>query len=192
MVVVGLVLLIIGAVLTFVPVAPQPSETVYSDSYEPYYHAHISEFSLTGTIAVSVSWSANATVEILAAALSCQGSDCPTGNITQVSGLVNQTGTSGSFTLYQPSGGSFIMGIWSTSGNVPASATFNLTTAVTQIGVILVIIGILVLIAGVVLRKKRPKAPAAVPPAPSQPSSTGTSATAAPPGPPPQGPGPQG
>ncbi len=183
-VVAGIVLLIIGFVLTFVPVVPQTSETVYSDSYAPDYHAHITEYSLTGNIAVAVSWTANASVVILAAALSCQGSGCPNESITQVSGLINQSGTSGSFTLQQPSGGSFIMGIWSTAGNVSASATFKLTTAITEIGALFVIIGVLLLIVGLVLRRKV-KAPAATP----GPGATSTVATTtpAPPAPPPPG-----
>ena len=160
LVIVGAVVLVVGAVLLFVPIVPQASQKVSSNSASPYVFMSVSGFSLTGTIPVAVSWSANATVTVVAAACT---SACNT--ISGLSSLTIQSGRSGSFTLNQPDGGEVIFGIANSSS--PASATFNVTTATTTVGSILLIVGIVILIVGVVLKSKGKAMPAAQPmPAP--------------------------
>jgi uncharacterized membrane protein len=165
MVIVGVIVVIIGAVLLFVPLVPQTSQTVASNSSTPFYLGSVSGFSLTGNIAVAVSWTSTTTVTIAAAA--CSGT-CS--NISQISGITTQSGTSGSFTLNQPDGGEVIMGIV-TSGGAAANATFKITTALATVGSILVIVGIVILIAGIVLHRKKPAAEPAPAPTPAYDSS---------------------
>lgn len=169
LVVAGVIVIIVGAVLLFVPVVPQASETVQSNSSAPYYLGSISGFSLTGSIPISVSWTSTSSVEVIAAAVSCSGSGCT--NVSQISGTTAESGTSGSFTLNQPDGGSIIMGIASVTGGGTANATFKITTAITTVGSILVIVGILLLIVGLVLKSKRP-APIEAPAQAAEPMST--------------------
>jgi uncharacterized membrane protein len=150
-VVVGIVLVVIGAVLMFVPVVGQGSQKVDSSSSTPYDVFSVSGFSLTGSIPVSVAWTSTAAVTIVAAACSAS---CNTGDVSGISGLTEQTGTSGSFTLNQPDGGEVLVGVVSSGSGSPATATFSITTALTTVGSILLVLGIVILIVGVVLRSK--------------------------------------
>ncbi len=168
----GVVLLVIGAVMLFVPLVPQGSQTVQASSSAPFYAGNVSGFSLTGNIPVSVSWTATTGVEVVAAACSAQ---CDSGNIASLSDLTIQNGTSGSFTLNQPNGGSIIMGI-ATSSSGGAQATFKVTTALSTVGTILVVVGIVLVIVGVVLRSKKARAAAVEPSATEQPASVEPSA----------------
>ncbi len=175
LVVVGIVLAVIGAALLFVPVVPQSNETVSSSSSTPYVIISVGGYSLTGSVPVAVSWSTNGStsVEVLAGACSatCNGSS------SQISDITSQNGTSGSFTLNQPDGGSIIMGVVY-AGSPAVAVTFKITTALSTVGTILVVVGILILILGVVLRRK-PKAsaasapPTAVGPSPPAPTTPG-------------------
>lgn len=179
LVIVGIVLAILGGVLLFVPIVPQTSQTVQSSSdTPPYFLGSISGYSLTGTIAVSVTWTATSTVDVVAGACT---SPCANASSTAgVTDITSQTGTSGSFTLNQPNGGYILMGIFDSSGQAAANATFKITTALSTVGTVLLPVGIILLIVGVVVRKKGSKAPAAsaptetmetTPPAGSPPSS---------------------
>jgi hypothetical protein len=154
LVVVGVVLLLIGAVLLFVPVVPQSNETVSSNSELPYYAASISGFALTGSTPVSVSWSVNGSTPVEIVAGACTSS-CA--NATQISSITTQNATSGSFTLNQPNGGSILMGV--VYGGGPVTVTFKIATALSTVGTALLVIGILVLIAGLVLGRKPKPAP---------------------------------
>jgi uncharacterized membrane protein len=167
LVIVGVILLIVGAVLLFVPVVPQSNETVSSSSSTPYYEASVSGYSISGSIPISVTWtSSGPAVEVAAGACS---SGCT--NPSQVSSLTFQNGTSGSFTLNQPNGGSIVMGeIY--SGSSAVNVTFKITTALSTVGTILVPVGILILIVGAVLKGKGAKMAAAPAPTPAEPSST--------------------
>lgn len=171
-VVVGIVLAVIGAVLLFVPVVPQANQTVQSGSSTPYVLFSVTGFSITGSIPVSMSWSSPTSVTILAAACSAHCS----ANVSQISGITSQTGTSGSFTLSQPDGGEVIFGVLSfnTSGSAP-TVTLKTSTALTTVGSILLIVGIIVLILGVVVKSKKAKmAAASSAPMSSMPSSPST------------------
>jgi len=169
---VGLVAIVIGLVLVLVPLVGQGSQTVvYSTSNTktlPYYEAAVSGFSLTGTIPIAVSWTANTSAPVQVVAAACTAS-C-NGNIDDLSDLTNQTGTSGSFTLDQPNGGSIIFGILTTTGGNDASVTFKVTSALSTVGTALVVVGVLLLVIGLVLRSPRseaPDAPEAAAPLPS-------------------------
>jgi len=156
-VIVGIVLLVIGAVLMFVPVAAQSAQNVDTSSSSPYAVLSVSGFSLTGNIPVSVSWTASGTVEVISAACSAS---CDTGNASAISGVTIQTGTSGSFTLNQPDGGEILVGAINPSlSGAGQNVTFNITTALTSVGTILLFVGIVILIVGVVLRGKPKAAP---------------------------------
>ena len=156
--IVGVVLAVIGAVLLFIPVTPQASQSIDSNSATPFTLFQVSGFSITGSIAVSVSWTANTTVTM--AAVTCSAA-CAGGNASSIAGLALQSGTSGSFTLGQPNGGYVLVGIFSSgSGSPPAHATLNVTTAQSTVGSIVLILGIVLLIVGVVLKSKSKMAPA--------------------------------
>lgn len=161
MVVVGVVVLIIGAALMFVPLSPQPSQTLTQTSESTPYAFTISGISLTGSIPISVSWTSNTTITLLAVA--CSGT-C--GNLSTLSGVTLQTGTSGSFSLSVPTGGTVEIGTI-TTGGTPSSTTVNVTTALTTVGTILLVVGILLLIVGLVLKRK-PKGMAQPPAMPAQ------------------------
>lgn len=162
-VVVGVVLLVIGAVLLYVPLAPQPAQTMtQSSSSASPYAFQVSGFSITGSMPVSISWTSNTSV--ILAAVACSGT-C-SGNISSVSGVVLQTGTSGSFTLSVPDGGTVAIVAESSTGG-PSTTTVNVTTAETSIGSILLIVGILLLIVGLVLKRKSAKPMGASPAMPA-------------------------
>lgn len=168
LVVLGVVLVAVGGVLLFVPVSSQPSQTVSNSAGLPFYIGQISGYSITGTIPVSVSWTATAAVDVIAAACS---SGCSSGNVTgSVTDLTLQQGTSGSFTLNQPNNGYIVMGVANETGTPPGTqVTFKITTALTEIGLVLIVVGVILLIVGAVIGKK----PAPLPPsAPSVPAPT--------------------
>ena len=160
-VVVGIVLIVIGAVLLFVPVAGQGSQTVNSGSSTPFELASVSGFSITGSIPISISWTSSGPAEVVAA--TCSATCDTSGGVSALGGVVLQTGTSGSFTINQPNGGELVYGVVSTGGSSPVNATFTLTTALSTVGSALLIVGIVVLIIGAVLRSKSRMA--AMPPA---------------------------
>jgi hypothetical protein len=153
-VLVGVAAIVIGAALLFVAVVPQGEQTVtYSTSNSttlPYYEASITGYSLTGTIVILVSWTAAQSADVQVVAAACSAA-C-NGDINRYSDLTNQTGTSGSFTLDQPNGGSIIFGILSTANGSDASVTFKVTTALSTVGSALVVVGVILVVVGVVLR----------------------------------------
>jgi uncharacterized membrane protein len=169
LVVVGIVLLVLGAVLLFVPLVPQSSQTVSSDSAVPGEVFSVSGFSLTGSIPVTISWTSDSPV--IVAAATCSG-NCESSNVSSVSGVTTQTGTSGTINLNQPDGGEVGFFVVSESPGGHANATFNVKTALTSVGSILLIVGILVLILGVVLRSGPKNPPASAPPTPSSDATT--------------------
>jgi uncharacterized membrane protein len=177
-VVVGVVLLILGAVLMFVPIVPQSAQKVSSGSTLPAVIFSVSGFSVTGSIPVSVSWSSTGPVEVAAA--TCSGS-CASANASAASGVVLQSGTSGSFTLNQPNGGQVVLVAVSTNSSSPTTTTFNVTTALSTVGSILLILGIVLLIVGVVVKSKSKAAPMPMSPAADQ--STGMTDSPPPPTP---------
>jgi uncharacterized membrane protein len=154
-VVVGVVVLVIGVVLQFVPVASQGSETVVGGSDAPYWAGSVSGVSLTGSIPVSVAWSSSTAVTVLAGVAS-GGCSSP----TSVSGVASQSGTSGTFTLNQPDGGCLLLESGPGTGGSSVNVTFTIKTALTTVGSAMIIFGVILVIVGLVLRRKSAKAPA--------------------------------
>ena len=159
LVAIGLVLVILGAVLIFVPIVQASNQTVSESS--PYV-ANLTGISITGTIPGTISWSSNVQVTFIAASctsVSFSGnllSPCPGFSI-----IGNQNGTSGSMTFNVKSGSTLFAGI--VSGGSGAQAAVTVTVALTKIGTVLLIVGVIVLLLGVVLKSKAPKAPTAPP-----------------------------
>ena len=171
-VIVGAVIAVTGVALLYVPVIPQASRTLTASPGAPaYFIASAPGASLTGKIPVSVSWTASTTVTVIGGACT---SNCS--NFSNLSDIVLQTGTSGTFTVDQPVGGSIFMGA-NTSDSSTGSVTFKATTAYTTVGSLLVIIGILILVAGLLLRRSRAGPAIATVPAPTVPSPTAAPAT---------------
>lgn len=149
LVVVGVVVLIVGAALLFVPILPQANATV---TYERAgYEANITGFSLTGSIAGTLAWNANQTVEFVF--VSCPTGPCSSGAST----IETQNGTSGSISFSVPSGGE--VGARIVAGPPGASATVKLTLSEPTWGSILVVAGVVILLAGLLLRRKPSPAP---------------------------------
>jgi len=166
-VIVGVVVAIIGVALLFVPVIPQSNQSVKTAGITPSNVVlNVSGFSWTGSIPVSISWTSNTLVTVLAA--TCF--NCLSENVSSITGVTIQTGTSGSFTLNQPDGGSIYVGAVSPTGT-PATVTFKITTALTTVGSALLVVGIVLLIVGVILKSRKAKTAAATAPMPSMMSS---------------------
>jgi uncharacterized membrane protein len=178
-VVVGIVLLIVGAVLLFEPVVPQANQTITSQSSPPVDIESVSGYSLTGSIAVHIAWTSVAPVTVVAATCSA---NCNYNS--SASGVTLQSGTSGSFTLNQPNGGEIAFGAINLTSGKGGNATFTISTALATVGTLLIVVGILLVIAGVIL--KSDKARSAVQPAspvvssPSGPTSPGSDPAASP------------
>jgi uncharacterized membrane protein len=172
-VVVGVILLILGAVLLFVPLVPQSNQTVDTSSSLPFIAFQVGGYSVTGSIPVAVSWSSPTSVEVVAA--TCSGT-CMNSNAS-ASGITIQSGTSGSFTLNQPNGGTVGIGVLAPSGSSGSNTTvtFKIATALSTVGTLLLVVGILLLIVGVVVKSKK-SAAAASPPALATPPAPDTGA----------------
>jgi len=155
-VVLGVVLLVAGAVLLFVPVVPQGShtETIAIDSANRGWYQlteNISGVSVTGGIPVSVSWTSSGEVYVDAAGCShyCD-------NVSQVANYMQvEAGLSGSISLTQPNGGSIFLA-WAQQSEPPTSInfTYSITTGLTVVGPVLLIAGSISLILGIAMRSK--------------------------------------
>lgn len=166
-VIVGAIVAVVGVALLYVPVFPQSAQTVTAKPGVPsYYVGNVSYDSLTGKIPVSISWTATTTVTVIGGACT---SHCT--NFSDLSDVTLETGTSGSFMVEQPVGGSIFMGA-NTSGAPSGSVTFKITAALTTVGSLLVIVGLLILVAGAFLRRTKASPAIAIVPAPGAPSPT--------------------
>ncbi len=166
-VIVGAIVVIVGIALLYVPVSPQGSKTVSVLPELPnYLVVNESGASLTEKIPVSVTWTATTEVTVIAGACT---SHCT--NFSDLSDVTLETGTSGSFMVEQPVGGSVFMGA-NTSGAPSGSVTFKITAALTTVGSLLVIVGLLILVAGAFLRRTKASPAIAIVPAPGAPSPT--------------------
>jgi len=156
LVVVGVVLLVLGAVLMLVPLVPQASVTVTQST--PYV-ANITGFSITGTVPGEVSWSSSDTTTFaFGTCASLSASDrCTGANSSWV-----QNGTSGTITFSVATGGAIAALV---IGN--GSASVNIKLAETTIGVVVIVIGVLLLLLGVVLKRKAAPAPPVPSPTPA-------------------------
>jgi len=164
---VGVVVTTLGAILSFVPLAPQPTWSLRTDSSVAFYSNHAGGFSVTGGIPTTVSWSASESVQIVAYTepgpeCTMSGYSSPAGSGYSVPGGISasDSGTSGSFTVEQPENGCVVLAVNLPADSGPVNVTYHVTTAETTFGTLLLVPGIVLVIAGIVLRKDR-KGPAA-------------------------------
>jgi len=167
---VGIIVTILGAILSFVPLAPQPAGSLRTDSSSAFYALQAGGFSLTGGIPTTVSWSASESVQIVAytepgPVCTMSGYSSPNGGGYNVPGSTAATdsGTSGSFTFEQPESGCMVLAVNLPTGSGPVNVTYHVTTAETTFGTLVLVPGIVLVIAGVVLRKNE-KGPAVLSP----------------------------
>ncbi|MDE1878941.1 MAG: hypothetical protein KGI89_00185 [Euryarchaeota archaeon] len=205
LVIVGVVLLALGAVLMFVPLIPS---TISSTASNPSanggmigYNIYQSSFSLTGGTTGKFSFSSPSPVDI--AVITCSravttsqlqqattsaqfNAACGTNTTygtTQVGGFSFSNGTSGSFSVTIPSGGTLIW--FALSGqNSPPTVTVTTTYTSPLLGLVLLVIGVLLLLLGVALKSKKQKQAATSLPPPQPwgpPSGQGVASPGAPP-----------
>lgn len=183
LVVIGVAVMVIGAVLLVIPTVAQPSVNLSAAStnrgLEAGWHNYTaSDLSVIGQLPISGSWTSNASVlfEVNVCTAGCGGK-----NATVATSVV-QTGTSGSFSIDVPQGGIVSFSMNGTSGTA-AHGTVNFSTALTLPGSITLIVGIAVIVLGFFLHPPRKAAPAARPtprPRPASPPPTITVEPAAP------------
>lgn len=170
LVVIGVAVMVIGAVLLVIPTIPQPSVNIAAGTNSSGSQAFTtSAFSLTYQQPISGSWTSNTSV--LFEVIVCSAG-CSTANATVAASVV-QTGTSGSFTVVVPEGGIVQFSMIGASGTA-AHGTVTFSTALTLPGSIALLAGVALIVLGFFLpnqRKARP--PARVPPRP-RPSSPPT------------------
>jgi hypothetical protein len=149
-VIIGVVLMVVGAVFLVIPFVSQSPVQLQSQG-DQFAMQSFSEsgFSVLNQVPVSGTWSSN--TSILFEVLVCT-SKCDT-NAT-ISQTVLQTGTSGNFTLDVPAGALIGIAIEGASGG-PARATVNVSTAITPLGSGLLIGGIALIVIGFLIRRKR-------------------------------------
>jgi hypothetical protein len=156
----GIVLIVIGIALSYVPIVPEGSHSatttfsssagVWSEWYQ--FSENVSGYSVTGVIPVTISWSASAGTDADAAA--CFG-HCT--NVTQVESFMKTEGegTSGSFSLLQPNGGSiFLALIQQTHPPASDNFTFSITAVLTVAGPLLLTFGTITIILAGILRPR--------------------------------------
>jgi uncharacterized membrane protein len=162
MVIVGVVLLVIGLVLMFVPLVQAATENLPGSGIDvAQYNATVTGFGITGGVEISVSWTASSS-SIVAVGW------CPTAlnSTNECPGTTNGSGntvvkdldtTSGSATFGVPNGGYFAVEMGSI--NSTTTGSFTITISESTIGLILFVIGILLLIVGAVTKRKPKPAP---------------------------------
>jgi uncharacterized membrane protein len=173
LVIVGVVLVVLGAVLLFVPVLPMQSQAVSSSS--PDVFNITTAFSPTGNVQLALTWSASSSVEFLV--LTCTGINVNGGSFSSIcqglSVIGFQNGTSGSYNFAAKDGSTVLAGIASRSSS---TGTVNVSGSSPVLATILLVVGLILLVVGVILKKKV-KAPKSSP----APAMDDTSAPAVPP-----------
>lgn len=160
LVVIGVAVMVIGAVLLVIPTIPQPSVNISAASNTSGYQAFSTNaFSLTYQQPISGDWTSNTSV--LFEVFVCS-SGCSTPNASVVASVV-QTGTSGSFALDVPEGAIVQFTMIGASGTA-AHGTVDFSTALTLPGSIALLAGVALIILGFFLRAPRKMAPGARPP----------------------------
>jgi hypothetical protein len=170
--IVGLILLILGAVLMFVPLlsdtasvtAVDPSDCTTGPDCSIAYNVYSASPSVTGGTSARLSWSspipATFTAVTCTNAVTGQPENLTPSELGRVChGLVtvaNTTGTSGSSTFSIPSDGS-LMYFATTSGSAEPTVHATLTATEPLLGLVALLVGVLFTILGVVLRSRKPK-----------------------------------
>jgi uncharacterized membrane protein len=153
--IVGAILVVIGLVLAFVPLIQSISQdTVANTTTESVFQGYawnITGFAITGSIPITISWTASGPVKTELVICSGGGFNGYFYCAGTPSWPSNQSGTSGTASFSAPSGSSLLFAMYSqnaTTGHV------NGELAESTIGLIIVIVGIILLIVGVVLKGK--------------------------------------
>ncbi len=164
-VVLGVLLMVGGAVLAYVPFVPQPEQKVTSTN--PLVFNVTALFSLTGTDPLSASWTATVSVTLWAA--SCDHVNPNGSNLSNIcrgfAVIATQNGTSGSFSWAPKLGATVLIGFVPTNlSSTNGTATINVKTAEPAIGWIVFFLGLILLIVRLVVRKRGEPMPASPPP----------------------------
>ncbi len=158
MVAVGIVLLVLGAVLAFVPLLQAGSQDVSEST--PWGFNVTAAFSITGTVPLTISYSSSQSVNILVG--TCDSISYSSGSPQCTNPTVSgQNGSSGTFNINVKPGGAVVVGILGAG-----TASVTVKEAQTPLGDILLILGIVVLLVGLVMRRRPSPAPMAAPTAP--------------------------
>lgn len=152
-IILGLALILSGVIVIFVPVVRQGSgsRTLVYPPGDRYYilTENISGFSITGTIPVTIQWSTNGSVDVVAAACVryCSNeSQLPPGSTVYQNLL-----TSGSFSLNVTNGGSIFVAWFQQTDHPPTTAlTYTVWTGLTAAPPVLLGLGAAVVVLGVV------------------------------------------
>ncbi len=163
----GVAVLLVGVLLLWVPLAPQPAPTLSSGPLPPSpgYVFSVGGYSLTGTIPVTIYWTMSGGTTVTLAAAACSNR-CNSGNVSALSGLSIETGTTGTFTIDQPNGGEIVVVMVSfSSPSDSVGVALSIMVGIPTVGSILLIGGIALVILGVVLPSgRRPVSTPSVPP----------------------------
>ncbi len=150
---IGIVLLVIGAVLAFVPLIQAASQDVSESSPAAYNISAL--FSITGTVPLSISYTSSQTVDILVG--TCDSVTYSPSGQPQCSNpsISSQNASGGTFNVNVKPGGAVVIGLLG-----PGTATVTVKEGQTTAGDILLILGIVLVLVGLVLRgRARPVSP---------------------------------
>jgi uncharacterized membrane protein len=173
LVVVGIILLILGAVIFVVPLIPSSqSLSTSSGSGSPDF----SIFTSSPLVPTYAKLSYSSPVDVFFEAVTCTKpittSQADSPNASQDCGtmttVANSSGTSGSYSFTIPAGGAVV---YFAIGDSNSTVSTTLTYTEPLVGIALIALGIILLILGIVLKCKKQKAQAIA--APSTPPPTG-------------------
>lgn len=172
---VGLILLIVGFILAYVPIPGQTVPSTSTSNTSPGAILSVSSppfLFFTSTLPFSLSWTATAALTVYVYAC---GSDSTCASVTpnSTTPVVTGSGASGSVSFTAQKGQYYE--IYGKSSAATWTATYSATYAVPfiggSLGFFLLILGIVILIVGLVVKKKQPPSPAPTTvPAPAPPA----------------------
>jgi hypothetical protein len=147
----GIVVIVIGAVLLFVPILPLQSQTVTSSA--PDIFNVTTAFSPTGGLQLSLTWSSATSITF--AVFTCSSINLNAHNFSGIcrgpSIIGFQNGTSGSFNFATKQGSTVFAGIVSQRSG---TASVNVSGSSPVLATILLVLGVVLAIVGVVLKRK--------------------------------------
>jgi hypothetical protein len=161
---VGVVLVVLGFLVSFVPLFDGPSQVLTPNQSVAAYNA-TAGVSLTSDWTIGMTWTSNLRVSLLVAI--CHSINASASSLSRVChnpSLTVLNGTSGSETFYVPVGGVFLVGIVSNL-SPGLRVDIQLKPTLTLIGAILILGGIGVTVVGLLPRRKAPRPPPAALPA---------------------------
>lgn len=163
----GVAVLLVGVLLLWVPLAPVSSPTFSPgpSPQSPVYLFSVSGYSLSGTIPVSIYWTMSGGTTVTLAAAACSNR-CQSGNVSALSDISMQSGTTGTFKINQPNGGEIVVVLVSfSSPSHSVGVSLSILAGIPTVGSVLLIGGIALAILGVLLPSgRRPVSTPSVPP----------------------------